>query len=221
MEKRKRDIAISKSTGGAWPQEAYRPPCSKYSLCCSVSGWEGGTPVLTGGTLFLASGIPALSWLGGCLSPGDSLSRDMGTSWKGPGTRDQGKNLRLGTPWRGPVTRPGKEPGTGILPRNYLGLETCERTWDWATRPPPHPHSPHRVDRQRMWKQYLPHPSDAGGNNRWVDQKHLDGTGNVRELHQYRLAFSDHQRFKVSVIYTLLSETYWSKNVIICHYIRS
>ena len=61
-----------------WTQESYRPPHTKYSLCCSVWG-EGyhnpgeGTPVLSylEGSLLLSwpggypSHIPVMSWLGG------------------------------------------------------------------------------------------------------------------------------------------------------------
>ena len=66
----------------AWPQEAYRPPCSKYSLCCclwgvSQSQFREGTPVP-------AEGYPSSS-LGG--TPG-----------KGAGTKRPGKEPETGVP---------------------------------------------------------------------------------------------------------------------------
>ena len=52
----------------AWPQEAYRPPCSKYSLCCSVSG-GGGTWVPAGGLSYRYPlwGTPSWDWDTPCL----------------------------------------------------------------------------------------------------------------------------------------------------------
>ena len=45
-------IRLEQESPPAWTQEAYRPPCRKYSLCCFVSGgwyphpvwWGGGCP---------------------------------------------------------------------------------------------------------------------------------------------------------------------------------
>ena len=53
--------------------------------------------------------------------------------------------------------KPGKERGTRVLPRKDLGPETWKKTWDWST--------PLVWTDRHLWKQYLPHPSDARGKN--------------------------------------------------------
>ena len=135
----------------AWQQGAYRPPCGKYSLCCSVLGgggtsvaargypspscggvphpWPGGTPVLSWGVPQSWTGwIPVLSWPGGYPCAGVPPDQGLGTpppAPQRPGTRDLGKNLGLAYP-------------------------------------------PPWTDRH-LWKQYLPHPSDADDNNlKWT-----------------------------------------------------
>ena len=45
-------LVIEQESPPAWTQEAYRPPCSKYSLCCSIfadppPGWPTPPPLLT------------------------------------------------------------------------------------------------------------------------------------------------------------------------------
>ena len=158
---------------------------SARSVVLAVLG-EGGTPVLGRRAthpdlargvpyLGLARGYPILTWLGGTHPdlarevphsdlpggypiltwPGDTPSwpgqgypvlsyppgQDWGTPQKGPGTSDLGKNLGLGYPLERTWDQwPGKEPGTGVPP-----------PWVWTDR--------------HLWKQYLPHPSDAGGKN--------------------------------------------------------
>ena len=81
--------------------------------------------------------------------PSPILGPDLGTPSPrkilGPATR--------GTPRKGPGTR-----NHGILPQ--------ERTGDqWAGVPP----SPLWTD-THLWKHYLPHPSDTGGNNKTCKQ---------------------------------------------------
>ena len=46
----------------AWTQQTYRPPRSKYMLCCS--GWSALPPVPT-----LDGGNPMLTWVGGATPP--------------------------------------------------------------------------------------------------------------------------------------------------------
>ena len=86
----------------AWTQEAYRPPCSKWLLCCSVS-WQGGYPhpVPIGGGVLLPSspylgGAPSSSLNGGGVPPSSS---DGGYSRVPPGRKDGGYPLlgRMGS----------------------------------------------------------------------------------------------------------------------------
>ena len=116
--------------------DAYHPPRSKYSLCCSVPGrvpqpWLGEVPhpdLAKGGT-------PVLCWPWEYPSP----VLTMGI----PETGDPGKNLGLGCPcpertldqWPGkepeiplPQKGPGKEPGTGVPPPRCGQMDTCENS---------------------------------------------------------------------------------------------
>ena len=75
------------------------------------------------------------------------------TSQTGTGTRPGG-NPHL--PWTGPQTKPVTGLG-GYLPPPPRPGRTRDRTR--GTPPPP------RINRQTPVEHYLPHPSDAGGNN--------------------------------------------------------
>ena len=121
----------------AWTQEAYRPPRSKYLLCCSDSWgylpWLGG-----GGDTYAEWGLPTLAggylpWIGGYLPwPGRGYLRWMG-------------GVPLG--WKlGPIPPISWKVGTLLV--------------GWYGYPPPTPNM--WTDR----KYYLPHPLDAGGYDR-------------------------------------------------------
>ena len=97
----------------AWTQEAYRPPCSKCSLCCSVSWWGGGYIRGTGGYLIQ-------SWMGG--TPSWTWDGVPHISWMGYPHLD----LEWGTPLPG--------PGMGY-PRPSQ-LDGVPPTWTWDGVPP-------------------------------------------------------------------------------------
>ena len=58
----------------AWTQEAYRPPCSKYTLCWSGGGTPGGAPCQGG----VPQVGPYLDLDGGVLWAGSHLDLDGG-----------------------------------------------------------------------------------------------------------------------------------------------
>ena len=101
-------------------------------------------------------GVPQSQPGGTISSPRYPLAGTGVSLRKGPGARDQGKNMGLGTPpertWH---QRPGKEHGTGVLPQKGLGTKDLGKNLGLVLPP---------VDRHTPVKQYLPHPSDAGGN---------------------------------------------------------
>ena len=120
----------------AWTQEAYRPPRSKCSLCCSVGG-GGGDPSRGQG------GYPILTWLGKYSSP--ILTGGI-PSWPGwripqswlegtPSWPGWGGYPILGYPnrtgvllWPGLVNPPGKDLGSVTWERTGTRLP-LERTW--------------------------------------------------------------------------------------------
>ena len=135
----------------AWPQEAYRPPRSKYLLCCP--GWRRGTPVLSG----LEGGTPVLSWL-----EGTPVLSWPGEGYPSPVLTGGGGNPGLGYPW----PELGYLPhGTGVPPSQDCGtpqkgpwtrdleknLELGYPPWVWTDT--------------HVWKHYLPYPSDADSRN--------------------------------------------------------
>ena len=77
---------------------------------------------------------------------------------KGPGTRDQGKNLELGYP-----------------PERIWDQRLGEKTWDWGTYPPPH------VDRQTDACENITFPSSmyAGGNQKHTFSAYTYTTKNI------------------------------------------
>ena len=96
----------------AWTQEAYRPPCRKYSLCCP--NWVPPN---------LAGGVPDLG------TP-HRVPTGRVPSWQGTPSPQQGTPRRV-PPWAGP----GRVP-----PR--LDLAGYPPWLDLAGYPPPHPHPP-------------------------------------------------------------------------------
>ena len=134
--------------------EAYRSQCNlSWGRCPSLGhqghpspglgvysspGWRDPCAGVSSGHVW---GTPSQVW--------GPPSHDWGSPWKGPGTRDLGKNLGLVYLRKGSGTRnlgknlglgyPWKEPGTRHLGKN-LGLG-C---------------SPSGVDWQTNWKYYLP-----------------------------------------------------------------
>ena len=98
----------------AWTQEAYRPPRSKYSLCCSVLG-GGGRPQ---------------SWLGGGGTPSPDLTGGYSSPVlvRGPRT-----GAPTGQDWGTPLPErtweqwPGQEPGTEVPPACGQ-THTCENS---------------------------------------------------------------------------------------------
>ena len=119
---------IKQESPPAWTQEAYRPPCSEYSLCCPTrvpprgGTWPGYPP---GGVQVPPGGVP---------DPGTPPGYPLGGTWPGsppggvrvpprgggwgvpdPGTPRGGLGTPLGGTW------PGYPPGgSGYPPGGYL-----------------------------------------------------------------------------------------------------
>ena len=95
----------------AWTQEAYRPPCSKYSICCP--NW---VPPLAG---YPPPGYP-LSWPG------------WGGTW--PGYPPAGYPLPGYLPARvPPLAGPGRVPPPVVAP--WHSGKCCKALWDMGTPP--------------------------------------------------------------------------------------
>ena len=102
------EIYYKQESPPAWTQEAYRPPRSKCSLCCSVGGVPHPDLARGGG------GVPHpdLTWSNPPPPPPGPgyhpertwdqwCGKEPGTGvppWKGHGTSDLGKNMGLGYP---------------------------------------------------------------------------------------------------------------------------
>ena len=93
----------------AWTQEAYRPPRSKYTVCCSDGGGGypllGGLVPLPGGYLLRGVGTPQLD--------GVPPHQDLGRGYLPPG------------------------PGKGVIPLPSAGWGTPPVSW--MGNPPPGP----------------------------------------------------------------------------------
>ena len=170
---------MKQESAPAWTQEAYRPPRSKCSLCCSVSwqregypihpGWEDGYPIQSwfGDTTTQSwwGTHPVLTWdltwrgiphpvLGGGGVPGYLLSLTWDQTWDGiPSCLD----LEMGAPpiqtWdRG--TLPQSRPGIGYPPvLAWDGIPPVSRTG----YPPPF-----SLQVKTDWKYYLPSSFGCG-----------------------------------------------------------
>ena len=149
-------------------QEAYCPPCSKYMLCCSS---RGDPPILgsdldRGGTLPCPAPHPGIwpgwgypiphpgIWPGwGVGAPPHPHPLVLGSDLDGGGVHPP---LSWDLTWIGgtpPCPHPGIWPGWGVpcpLSCDLTWMGGCPAPWVWTDR--------------RLWKHYLPHPSDAGGN---------------------------------------------------------
>ena len=123
----------------AWTQEAYQPPRSKYTLCCSCPG-GGGTP---GGCPPARGGTP-----GGCLPARGVYPRQahpaVGVPWVGApllggvpqvGAPPAGGYPGWVLPCRG-VPRAGTPLLDGVPPHHQL--DGVPPTISWMGYPPPH-----------------------------------------------------------------------------------
>ena len=127
-------------------QEAYRPPCSKYSLCCP--NW-----------------VPPQSWPGGGYLTW--VPPWQGTPWQGPPSRvpPQQGTPRQGPPWQGTpqqgtpqqgtlpgwVLPPPAGPGRVLPPpmaASWHSGKCCKALWDMGTPP--------GVNKLTKWNYYLP-----------------------------------------------------------------
>ena len=144
-------------------QEAYRPPRSKCSLCCSVSRPGGGVPIQswTGGYAIQSGGMryPSQVWMGVPPPPGPGMGYPPSAGKVppiGPGMEyPPPRHLEWGTP-----SLPG--PGMGYHPPHLdLGWGTPP-TWTWnVVHPPPTP----KVGQAHTYENITsPHTSYAGGN---------------------------------------------------------
>ena len=121
-------------------QEAYRPPCIKYSICCTILG-VGGTVSLARVPLARPGQGTSLSRLGwGAPLSGPGWGTPHVQTWqgiprKGPRTSD------WGTPWGRDL-----KPVTGVPAQKGHGTSGSIMGWRWVT-PPPRPPPP-GVDRQ-------------------------------------------------------------------------
>ena len=163
----------SQESPPAWTQEAYRPPCSKYSLCCSIFA---DPPPLPAG---LDPPLPAGPDPPPCqldLTPPPAAGPDPPTpgSWTWPTPPPQT------WPTPPPMADPPLPPTDPPLPLADPPLPPADRPLPpgWPTPPPPwltHPLPP-PVDKLTKWNYYLPHPSDAGGKyypTKTVTQNHF------------------------------------------------
>ena len=135
-----------------WTQEAYRPPRSKYSLCCPILGggvphsWLGRYPIPGKGVSHLWPGwypnlgypFPILIWLGGTPYSGtpcpDLVGRGGTPSWEG--TWDQSLGYppeRTWDQWKYYRMEMGYPPERTWDQWKYYRMEMGyppERTWD-------------------------------------------------------------------------------------------
>ena len=133
------EIIITQESPPAWTQEAYRPPRSKYTLCCSSWGY-----------LHLNQG-PILEW---------------GTpkSWPGMGYLPSWPEMRYPQSWpeMGVPTCPDLGWGTPFWPE--MGYSPM-LTWDGGT---PHCQqdmgTPHQGVNWQTENSTFPHSSDVGSN---------------------------------------------------------
>ena len=142
----------------AWTQEAYRPPCSEYSFCCPI--WVPPP--------YLAGGFPVGGTLPGYPLPGypPVLTPARVPPCPGWGVPYLGTPPARVPPHQGTLP-PGHPPGwtrQGTPQLDLVGYplpaapwhsgKCCKALWDMGT-----------PQVWTDWKHYLPHPSDAGGNN--------------------------------------------------------
>ena len=136
-------------------------PPAVYWLCCFVSGIPhyclggGGVP-----KSFLGCGVPMAR-----VPPHLGLGYPLHGTGVPPHTQDWGTlpgightpGLGYALPWTG-VLLPQKEPGSShwVPPRKDKNIVEVlwdgDELWVWTDA--------------HLWKQYLPHPSDEGGNNK-------------------------------------------------------
>ena len=144
--KRLLNLEIKQESPPAWTQEAYHPPCSKYSLCCP--NWVPPTPILTWPRGYPAGGgtwpgypprVPLPSWPGGV--------PDLGTPPAGypPSRVPPGRVPPSRVP---PQTGPSRiPPSPQWLPHGILG-NVAKHYGIWVPPPP-------GVDWQTKWNYYL------------------------------------------------------------------
>ena len=124
----------------AWTQEAYRPPCSEYSFCCS----PGYPP---------RGGVPDRVPPGVRVPPGGVPDRDP--------TPPGGYLTRV--PPRG-VPDPGTPGGVRVPPRCLMAFwEMLQKHYGICVPPPVDRQNHGWTDACQNIT--FPHPSDAGGNN--------------------------------------------------------
>ena len=118
----------------AWTQEAYRPLCSKYSLCCPnwVTPPRPGYPPSQGTPPARVPTPARVPPWGGTPRPGYPPSQGTPPARVPPG---QGTPLARVPPWPG-YPQPGYPPGQGTPRPGYPPWPGYPPSWTWQGTPP-------------------------------------------------------------------------------------